>query len=247
MKVRKLLAIAMALGVAAILLVVYVLPTGVSSGEPTATITIYLKDLDTDQTISGEVVAGEPTSSLSVLRPSTELLTTFSQKVAIYPLHEYAIWLSVDFSYTGENIMSWNSASVEYSGKIVQPESHILINDFLNSRIPAFRYPYDPLAYPVTMTTTDVGSSPITMTSTDPFDRYFKTHILFGDSVQSLLGENLDGATLYCTVSVEGTDTLNNPVTGTVSATLVLSASIVDVDSSITISIDGMSSGIEGA
>ena len=245
MRMRNLLGIIIAIGVAALLLFMYVVPTGVAEGEPTATITIYLKDINTDVTISGAVVAGEPSNSLSILRPSTELLTTFYQQVSIYPDHEYAIWLSVDFSYTGANIMSWDSASVEYSGKIVQPESYILINDFIAGNLGALRYPYDPLDYPVVMTTDAVSTSPITMTSTDPFDRYYRTHILFPSTVQSLLGENLDGATLYCTVSVEGTDTLNRGVTGTVSATLVLSASTVDVDSSISVTINDMSSGIE--
>lgn len=246
MRMRNLLGIIIAIGVAALLLFMYVVPTGVSKGEPSATITIYVQDLDTGLTISGEVVAGEPTNELAVLRPSTELLTTFYQSVEIYPDHAYSIWLSVDFSYTGEDIMSWDSASVSYCGKIVQPESYLLINDYMNSNLGALRYPYDPLKYPSIMTREDVGTPPITMTSTDPFDRYYETgRIIFPDTVRPLLGENLDGTTLYCTVSVTGTNTLNNPVTGTVSATLVLSASLVDDKSVVTVTIDGMNSGID--
>ena len=225
-----------AVAIVAILLVVYVLPSGVSSDQPSANVGIFLKDLETGDVVSAEVVVGEPTNTFTTVMPTASFLplSSYEGTVDVYPHHAYAIWFSITFRYAGENIVNWDSAGILYSGKTALPNG-VLLNSYIASKVTDGAASVEGVNAAMD---SEYLTSPITLTISDTFDQYIGYD---STDLKPILGTNLDGVTLDCDIRVDGTDVLDRPVVGLVSASLRISANVLDVSSSITITVDDMS------
>jgi len=272
--VLKLRRLAMYVGVIAIvgiLAFALVIPSGVSSKAPQATIEVTITDLGTGGTIKAAAVVGEPTNTASVYKPVINFkpLSTFEQTVDVFADHEYSISVKTIYKYSGTNIQSFENVTVYiFAQKSINGAENNMWNNEIIQKVTkagsgdATKMPYrlnffyvgnDILTSdPMTQGTTTIGMNP-----SDPFTKLAPTSkasvgvsspIFIGGSINSLLkpitGADLNGWTIHCKIFVGGVDMAGNFIIGMVEATLVLHANVTLAGGSISLSIDGMSANI---
>ena len=228
-----------ALGIVAIVILAIVLiPSGVSSGAPNGILTIYLKDESTGQVFSAELEIGQSTNTMSVFKPMTSfhpLTVSGNQTVAVFEQDMYSFWMSVDFSYRGDKMTSFDSSHAVFSAKT--GINIVIENEPMNA------VGHTVLIVNYTGILPEPGQ---TMTIASPSNAPFKIVTTGPYSSIPLRGFHLNGAKLTIAVSVNGIDINNKAVIGTMDAVLSIKTTAAP-SGSISVSIDGMSAGVNPA
>ncbi len=240
-----------ALVIVGFLVMMYAIPSGIKGGEPQASITLFIEDLGTEGVASAQVVVGEPSNSMSFVKPSSgfQPLTSWSgsQTVTVYKDHVYAIWASVSFQYSGDKIKSYTNAYVDFlatrnSGQalfLTQTQWDAHFNDIVDTTMAKYR---------VNPASVGMPGVPVvvTMSASDAW-----THIITNPSKPAsygspwtITGASLDGATLSAWVTVKGIALDDTTITATVDGVLTIHADFKEAGGTISISVDSMSAGV---
>lgn len=267
----KILVGAIAVLIVAVFAFGFLIPYGIEASAPRATVQIYVQDVEENGDImSASVDIGQPSNTLALKRPdiSFKPLMAFNQTVKVYPTHQYKIWVTVTFDYTGKDIKTYDRAEATIlakNGLMMLINTHIL-NTGGAPGGPTGATPARTVdSFKLVSTVSPVGTPPIAL-GMDPADPYFGANTIESTGVTmykliygtpqapqapsdgSAGGIGIEGITIDCTVAVYGTANDGTAIVGTVTATLVLHAdtSVGGTGGSISVSVTDMGAGISG-
>ena len=243
----------LAIGIVVIFAFAYLIPVGVKGSEPQADITVYITDVGTGDTFSSTLTVGEPSNSLSFKKTDKAFkpLTEYTQNVVVYASHNYLVYASVTFRYSGERIDTYNLAYARFSAKTNDGRAclnfyqvAILAGTALTDTNIKLNTTYDGIPTSpmiIVMAHTGILGTPNqwSVVATMGITNWL-------DSDVGLTGALLDSCRIYVDVKVEGTASDGTPVRGTVSATLRLICDFQTEGGTISVVVDGMSAGITG-
>lgn len=232
-----------------ILLFAYTVPYGVDDKKPSANVKVLVKDMGTGQTFTAQIFVGHPLNTLAVNKPSVKFqpLETYEQTVSVFSDHKYQIWIMADFEFQGTNIQTWTGATASFLGKTNSSNTYLCgaeVEGIFNGN-PLHVFSTDDLSahasqgQPIT--------SPWQLGMSKPWDTYasLSSDGTIKSGFTSIMGTDIDGINVHANFAVTGIDQTGNTVTGTVTADLLIHASVTSPagSGSITLTVTGMSAG----
>jgi len=264
LRVRSIALYATVIVVIAIIALALVIPSTVSSKKPSAEISVVITDLTTGNGLQAAALVGSSSNGLSVYKPIIPFkpLAEFTQNTSVLSTHRYSVALKALFTYGGTNIKSFNNCTVYIvAEKSINGKMYCMWNQLIIGKVgPAG--PGDVTTAPYVYNFFYIGTNSIAVnaskdsTGMNPDDPYTQWGAMSwdtlgllgggagslpgGSSLKPITGADLDGWVFHCKIVVSATDMGGATVTGTVTADLLLHATVTQTGGSVNLTVNGM-------
>ena len=229
-----------------VILAIVLIPSGISSSRPNGLLTIYLKNDATGQEYKAELSLGQPTNTMSVFKPVVNFhpLTLYgNQTIPVVNLDRYSFRMSVDFSYGGTDITTFDSARADFYA-ICHTGLFVVTPTMYASTTQSYKMTV--LSVPYSSSLPAPGETlTINTSATDPFYKLMTGTIGQSSSADGnrLVGADLNYLKISLEVLVYGTDINGKAVVGSMDALMTIRTTSGALGS-ISVTIDSMNASV---